>query len=164
MSTSCFLFCPQTIKSSPILCTYYLHSYFTEQIEIEFWDFFYPLAINLSSLHVLKFFTCTLTLPLAISFIMIICSVSFACATSNSVPSTKNNNGNIACCCLLDKSCQTLYNPWTIAHQASLSMGLPRQEYWSALPFLSPRDLPDPGTKPTSPELAGESFTSEPPG
>ena len=95
---------------------------------------------------------------------MIICSVSFVCATSNSVPSTKNNNGNIACCCLLDKSCQTLYNPWTIAHQASLSMGLPRQEHWSALPFLSPRDLPDPGTKPASPELAGESFTSEPPG
>ena len=37
--------------------------------------------------------------------------------------------------------------PWTIARQASLSMGFPRQEYWSEFPFLSPGDLPDPGTK-----------------
>ena len=41
--------------------------------------------------------------------------------------------------------------PWTVAHQASLSMGFPRQEYWSGFPFPSPRDLPDPGIKPTSP-------------
>ena len=37
--------------------------------------------------------------------------------------------------------------PWTIARQASLSMGFPRQEYWSEFPFLSPGDLPDLGTK-----------------
>ena len=35
--------------------------------------------------------------------------------------------------------------PWIIAHQGPLSMGLPRQEYWSGLPFPSPGDLPDPG-------------------
>ena len=35
--------------------------------------------------------------------------------------------------------------PWTITYQASLSMGFPRQEYWSELPFPSPGDLPDPG-------------------
>ena len=40
--------------------------------------------------------------------------------------------------------------PWTIAHQAPLSMGFPRQEYWSGLPFPSPGDLPDPGIKPGS--------------
>ena len=34
---------------------------------------------------------------------------------------------------------------WTIAHQASLSMGFPRQEYWTGLPFPSPGDLPNPG-------------------
>ena len=34
-------------------------------------------------------------------------------------------------------------NPWTVAHQAPLSMGFPRQEYWSGLPFPSPGDLPD---------------------
>ena len=37
--------------------------------------------------------------------------------------------------------------PWTVACQASLAMGVPRQEYWSALPFPPPGDLPDPGIK-----------------
>ena len=36
--------------------------------------------------------------------------------------------------------------PWTVAHQASLSMGFPRQEYWSGLPFPSPGDLPTQGS------------------
>ena len=40
---------------------------------------------------------------------------------------------------------------WTVAHQAPLSIGFLRQEYWSGLPFFSPRDLPDPGIKPRSP-------------
>ena len=56
--------------------------------------------------------------------------------------------------------------PWTISHQAPLSMGFPRQEYWSVLPFPSPGDLPDPEIKPTSrvsPALAGAFFTAEPP-
>ena len=53
-----------------------------------------------------------------------------------------------------------------VAHQAPLSMGLTRQEYWNGLPFPSPRYLPNPGTKPTSPVspvLAGRFFTTEPP-
>ena len=54
--------------------------------------------------------------------------------------------------------------PWTVAHQAPLLMGFPRQEYWSGLPFPSPRDLPDPGIEPASPALAGGFFTTEPPG
>ena len=49
--------------------------------------------------------------------------------------------------------------PWCIARQAPLTMGFPRQEYWSGLPFPSPGDLPDPGIKPTSPALAGGFFT-----
>ena len=53
--------------------------------------------------------------------------------------------------------------PWTIAHQAPLSMGFSRQEYWSRLPFPSPGDLPDPGIKPASPALACGFFTTEPP-
>ena len=40
--------------------------------------------------------------------------------------------------------------PWTVAHQAPLSMGFPRQEYWSELPFHSLGDLPDPGIEPVS--------------
>ena len=57
--------------------------------------------------------------------------------------------------------------PWTVAHQASLSVGFSRQEYWSGLPFPSPGDLPDPGIKtpsPVPPALAGRFFTTEPPG
>ena len=65
---------------------------------------------------------------------------------------------------LVAKSCQTLCDPWTVAHQAPLSLGLPRQEYWSGLPFPSPGDLPNSGIEPTSPALAGRSFTAEPAG
>ena len=43
-------------------------------------------------------------------------------------------------------------------------MGLPRQEYWRELYFLSPDDLPDPQIEPVSPTLAGGFFTIEPPG
>ena len=56
--------------------------------------------------------------------------------------------------------------PQTVAHQAPLSMGFSRQEYWSGLPFPSPGDLPA-GYKtmsPASPALANEFFTSAPPG
>ena len=41
--------------------------------------------------------------------------------------------------------------PWTVAHQAPLSMEFPRQEYWSGLPFPPPEDLPDPGMESESP-------------
>ena len=40
--------------------------------------------------------------------------------------------------------------PWIVAHQDSLSMEFPRQEYWSGLPFLPPGDLPNPAIKPVS--------------
>ena len=51
--------------------------------------------------------------------------------------------------------------PWTVAHQAPLSMEISRQEYWSRLPFPPSRDLPEPGIKPASPmspALAGGFF------
>ena len=51
--------------------------------------------------------------------------------------------------------------PWTIAHQAPLSKGSPRQEYWSGLSFPSSRDLSDPGIKPASPALTDRFFTIE---
>ena len=54
--------------------------------------------------------------------------------------------------------------PQTIASQAPLSMGFPRQGYWSELPFPSPGDLPAPEIKPASSALAGGFFTIEPPG
>ena len=46
---------------------------------------------------------------------------------------------------LVTKSCLTLVTPWTTAHQAPLSMGFPRQKYWSKLPFPSPGDIPNSG-------------------
>ena len=55
---------------------------------------------------------------------------------------------------------QLFATPWTVAHQASLSMGFSRQEYWSGLPFPSPRHLPNP----SSPALQAYSLLSEPPG
>jgi len=47
---------------------------------------------------------------------------------------------------------------WTIAHQASLSLGLSREECWSGLPCPPPGDLPDPGNEPRSPALQADSF------
>ena len=55
--------------------------------------------------------------------------------------------------------------PWTIARQAPLSMGFPKQEYWNGLLFPSPGDLPNPGIEPespVSPALADGVFTTEP--
>ena len=56
---------------------------------------------------------------------------------------------------------------WTIARQAPLFMGLPRQEHWSGLSFPSPGDLPNPEIQPVSlasPVLAGRFFNTAPPG
>ena len=54
--------------------------------------------------------------------------------------------------------------PYTVVCQSPLSMGFPRQEYWSGLPFPSPGVVLDPGIEPGSPSLAGGFFTTEPPG
>ena len=48
------------------------------------------------------------------------------------------------------QSIPTLWAPWTVAHQAPLSMGFYRQEYWSGLLCPPPGDLPDPGIKPAT--------------
>ena len=63
---------------------------------------------------------------------------------------------------LVAKSCPTPTTPQTAARQAPLSMGFSRQEYWSGLPFPSPRDLPNPGIEPGSPTLQADALTSEP--
>ena len=58
-------------------------------------------------------------------------------------------------------SCVQLFATlWTAAHQAPLSIGFSRQEYWSGFPFSSPGDLPDPGIEAASPALAGGFFTT----
>ena len=71
---------------------------------------------------------------------------------------------------LVAKSCSTLVTPWTVDCQAPLSVGFPRQEYWSWVAFLSPGDLPDPGIEPAFPAcrlsaaLKADSLLTEQPG
>ena len=65
--------------------------------------------------------------------------------------------------CACAQSCPTLCDPWTVTHQALLSVEFPRQEYWSGLTFPTPGDLPDPGIKTAtgaSPLLADGFFTT----
>ena len=62
------------------------------------------------------------------------------------------------CCSVASDSFAT---PWIVTHQAPLSMGFPRQEYWSELPFPSSGVIPNPGIELESPTLAGRFSTTE---
>ena len=62
--------------------------------------------------------------------------------------------GAILLLCWSLRHVQLFVTPWTVAHQAPLSMRFLRQEYWSGLPFPFPGDLPNPEIKPVSPALA----------
>ena len=66
------------------------------------------------------------------------------------------------CVCACDaRLCVT---PWTVAHQAALSMGFSWQEYWSGLPCPPPGDLPNPrieSMSPESPALLADSLLTE---
>ena len=74
-------------------------------------------------------------------------------------------NYYVAVIVLQSPSCVWLFvTPWTVAHQAPLSMRFSRQEYWSGLPFSSPGDLSDQGIEPVPPALVGRFFTTKPPG
>ena len=76
--------------------------------------------------------------------------------------------GGPECVCAQSFSRARLFEtPWTVAHQAPLSMGFSRQEYWSGFPFPPPGILPGSGmelTSPASPAAAGRFFTTEPAG
>ena len=65
---------------------------------------------------------------------------------------------------LVNQLCPIICDPWTVACQTSLSMGFPRQKYWSGLPFPLPRDHPYLGIKPGSPALRADALPCEPPG
>ena len=62
------------------------------------------------------------------------------------------------------QSVRLFATPWTVGYQAPLSMGFPRQEYWSRLPFPSPGALPDTEIEPGSPALQADALPSESPG
>ena len=70
-------------------------------------------------------------------------------------------HGNFAC---VFSHVRLFATPRTVTHQAPLSMGFSRQEYWSGLPCPFPRGLPNLGIEPKTPGLAGRFFTTEPPG
>ena len=59
---------------------------------------------------------------------------------------------------LVAKSCLTFVTSWAVAHQAPLSMGFSRQEYWSGFPFPSPGGLPSSGIELTSPASQADSL------
>ena len=63
---------------------------------------------------------------------------------------------------LVTQLCPTLCDPTDCSRQAPLSMEFSREEYWSALPFPPPGDLPDPGIEPSSPVLQADSLPSDP--
>ena len=68
-------------------------------------------------------------------------------------------------CCVVAKLCRVrLAIQRTVAHQAPLSIGLSRQDYWSGLPCPPAGELPDPGIKPGSPALQADSLPAELPG
>ena len=78
-------------------------------------------------------------------------------------------HGTTLCACVHTSVCAQLLSrvwlcdPWSVACQGPLSIGVSRQEYWNGLPFPSPGDLPDPGIEPgslTSPALASRFFTT----
>ena len=71
------------------------------------------------------------------------------------------------CACSETQLWPTFATPWIVAHQVFLSMGFPRKEYWSELPFPTAGDLPDSGIEPASlsyTALAGGFFTTMPHG
>ena len=73
---------------------------------------------------------------------------------------------SLHCACVLTcfSRVQLFATPWTVVHQAPLSMGFSKQEYWSRLPFPSPGDLPDAGIEPRSlmfPVLQADSLPVE---
>ena len=74
---------------------------------------------------------------------------------SGSWPSLVLSASTAQCCA---QAYLTVRPPWTVAHQATLSMGFSRQEHWSGLPFPPPGDLSNPGIEPTSSALAGGFF------
>jgi len=85
-------------------------------------------------------------------------------SSSNGDNNKSSSWSSYKCVWVCARSDQTFATPWTVACQAPLSMEFSWQEYRSRLPWPPARDLPHPGTKPTSPALAGGFFTTEPPG
>ena len=89
----------------------------------------------------------------------------FSLTMRENVNYKKNSHKEVPCVCMLRCVCVTPL--WTVTHWVPPSMGFPRQERWSGVPFPSPGDLHNPGIEPVSLvslALAGRFFTTVPPG
>ena len=74
----------------------------------------------------------------------------YSCTRINLIATILNDPPSCTCVLSCLSHVQLFETLWTIAHQAPLSMGFSRQEYWNGLPFLPPGDLPNPGIEPES--------------
>ena len=116
-----------------------LHKYKTFiKVKSVFWVALFPLPNNVKQ---------DKTLPLLISILFLLKKAEFFLLRF-----TIFEGSEVA------RSCPTLCDLWTVAHQAPPSMGFSRQEYWSGLPFSSPGEFPDPGIKPRSPALQADAL------
>ena len=100
-----------------------------------------------------------------IHFFLLLNNILFYVCIALSIHSPTEEYLPCFCSCML--SCSVTPNsltPWTAACQASLYMWFSRYGYWRRLPFPTPGHLPDPRTEAVSPALAGEFFSTEPPG
>ena len=83
---------------------------------------------------------------------------------------TKQQTSACTCACESLSHVRLFATPWSVSHQAPLSMGFSRQGYWSGLPFPSlgnlpnPGNFPNPGTEPSSLALEADCLPAEPPG
>lgn len=97
----------------------------------------YDSSIPIMGIYHRKMETYIHTKPCMLVFIVHACSVAQSCLTLQS---------------------QSVWTVWTVARQAPLSLGFPRQEYWHGLPFPPPENLPHRGIKPASPALQADSL------
>ena len=79
------------------------------------------------------------------------------------LPQRKSLNA-LFCCCLRTQLCSTLFDPMDCSRPGSSVTGISQTRILGWVAISSPRDLPNPGTEPASPALAGEFFTTKPPG
>ena len=72
---------------------------------------------------------------------------------STTIRQMETQSSKVVCVRVLSyfRHVQLFVTPWTVAHQAPLSVRFSRQEYWSGLPCPPPGDLPNPGMEPESP-------------
>ena len=91
-------------------------------------------------------------------------NLSSAESMATAVPRTGLKRMRLTCMLSCFSRLRLFSTLWTVAHQAPLSMGFFRQDYWSGLPCPPPGDLLDPGIEPGSPALQADSLPTETPG